>query len=136
MTTKILSIILLAAIGFTACKKESAAKPVTTQDKLLGKWNLITEVTNDYYGGASHPHNYPFAAGDYMEFKSDGKVIQYNSGSSMTFDYGLIGDTQVWFILPSNLFDLKLLTGTDLQLYNKDVYSPTEYYESTLILKK
>ena len=136
MTTKILSIILLAGIGLTACKKEIAPKPVTTQDKLLGKWNLITEVTNDYYGALSHPHNYPFAAGDYMEFKSDGKVIQYNSGSSMTFDYGLIGDTKVWFILPSNLFDLKLLTGTDLQLYHKDIYSPTEYYESTLILKK
>ena len=136
MITKILSILLLAAIGFTACKKESAAKPVTPQDKLLGKWNLISDQTNNYYSGAAHIYTYPFAADAYMEFRTDGKVIQYENGSSMTYDYGIVGDSQIWFVLPGNTRDIRSLTATDLQLYNKDICSPTEYYESTLILKR
>lgn len=134
---------ILAALLFTAailpwvsCKKESASQdPKSTQEKLLGKWNWISEVTNNYYSGMPHITTYNFPAGDYMEFKSDGKVTEYQGGSTMTYDYGIIGDTKIWLVVASNIYDLKSITASDLQLYKKDVSGP-DYDESTSNLKR
>ncbi len=136
MTVKIMIIILFLSMGFMACKKESPAKVQTTQEKLLGKWNLVSELTNDFYGGTSHLHTYPFSSGDYVEFTSDGKYIEFKSGSSTTYNYGMVNDSQVWLLFSGNVYDLKSLTATALQLYHKEVFMPNEYYESTLSLTK
>ena len=136
----ILAALLLTAaiIHCVSCKKESTTatpKPKTTLEKLLGKWNMISGVDNDYYGGSSHITTYNFLPGDYMEFKNDGTVTNYQSGSTFTFSYGIINDSKIWAGLPSYIYDLKLLTDTDLQLYKKDVTGP-DYYESTTNLKR
>lgn len=134
-TTFAALVLAILVMPLVSCKKESATQPKTTQEKLLGKWNWISEVTNDYYGGMPHITTYNFPTGDYMEFKSDGKVTQYNSGSAMTYDYGIIGDTKIWLVVANNIYELKALTASDLQLYKKDV-SGADYYESTLHLKR
>ena len=136
MTKKILSIILLISTGLIACKKESTPQSKTTQEKFVGKWNLLSEVTNNYYSGSNHITTYPFTAGDYTEYRSDGKMIEYKNGSYDTFNYGFVSDSRIWILYIGNYFDIKTLTETDLQIYHKDEYSPTEYYESTLNLKK
>ena len=136
MLKYISGIFLLLSVGFTACKKESSTKVQTTQEKMLGKWNLVSELTNDFYGGSSHLHTYPFSPGDYVEFKNDGKYIEFKSGSSSTYDYGMVNDSQVWLLYPGNVYDLKSFTTTALQLYHKEVFSPTEYHESTLSLTR
>ena len=112
----------LAALFLTAamlhcvsCKKESTtATPKSTQDKLLGKWNMISEVQNDYYSGSSHITTNNFQAGDYLDFKSDGKVTNYQSGSTFTYDYGVINESKIWLLSTGYIYDLKLLTETDL----------------------
>ena len=131
--TTLAALLLTAALlPWVSCKKENTT---TTQEKILGKWNWISEVTNDYYGGMSHITTYNFAAGDYFEFKSDGKVTEYESGTVITYDYGIIDKTRIWLLFTSNIYNLKLITSTDLQLYKKDV-SGAGYYESTLNFKR
>ena len=98
-----------------ACKK-STTKVQATQEKLLGKWNLVSELTNDFYSVTSHLYTYPFATGDHMEFKSDRKYIEFKSGSSSTYDYGIVNDSQVWLDYPGNVYDLKSLTASGLLL--------------------
>jgi hypothetical protein len=133
-TFAVLFSVILMMSGFS-CKKESTSKPKTTQEKLLGKWNLMSEVTNDYHSGSSHITTYPFLPADYMEFKNDGTVTDYEGGLTSTFGYGIIDDSKIWIGFTTNIYDLKVLTGSDLQLYKKDV-SGTDYYESTLNLKR
>ena len=136
MTTKIMGIILLICTGIIACKKENTTPPKTTQDKLLGKWNWVTDIENDFYNGTSHVTTYPLSAGSYWEFGNDGKVIQYDTGGTLIYDFAIVSDTQVWFVYPGNVYVLKTLTANDLQLYKKVVTSATEYYETTTTFKK
>lgn len=118
-----------------SCKKESTTKAATSSEKILGKWNWISEVANDYYGGTSHITTYNFPSGDYMEFKSNGKATEYQSGSTSVYDYGFIDESNIWLVYMGNVYHVNTLTGTDLQLYKKEVTGP-DYYESTLNLKR
>lgn len=130
------AIILIAVILLgVSCKKESAPQTNTTQEKLIGKWNLISDVSNDFYNGTPHITNYSYQPGDYLEFKSDGTATTYQSGSTLTYDYGIVSELKIWVGLPGNITELKVFTGTDLQLYKKNV-SGTDYYESTTTLKR
>ena len=133
----ILYSLTLMAISLCACKKESVSepKPKTNQEKILGKWNEISEVTNNYYNGTPHITTYTLQAGSYMEFKAGGKVTEYNSGSTFIYDYGFIDESNIWLGFIDNKYHLNTLTESDLQLYKKDV-SGADYYESTLNLKK
>ena len=135
--TTLTGLLLTAAIMHcVSCKKESTMlTPKSTQEKLLGKWNMISEVDNDYYGGSSHITTYNFLPGDYIEFRSDGRATTYNSGSTFTYDYGVINESKIWMGLPNYIYDLKVFTETDLQLYRKNV-TGADYYESTTNLKR
>jgi hypothetical protein len=133
MKIKFLIILLLPGMGFISCKKESTS--TTTRDKLLGKWNSISEITNDYNNGVPHISTYNFSAGDYMEFNSNWRITQYQSGSSLTYDYGIIDESMIWMVIPGKNYEIKVLSASDLQLYSKTV-SGSDYSESTLILKK
>lgn len=135
MKTILTSIALLISMSFMACKKENATVSNTNIQKLTGKWDMVSEVTNDYYSGAPHMSTYHFQPGDYSEFKIDGKYYSYNSGSSFTSDYGFINESTIWIGFTDNLFAIKVLTDTDLQLHKKTV-SGADYHESTLNLKK
>jgi hypothetical protein len=70
-----------------------------------------------------------------MEFRSDGKVTEYERGTSQTYDYGIIDETRIWLVLNFNIYTLNLITATDLQLSQKNG-SATDYYESTINLKR
>lgn len=139
-TFKLTFIILCTTIciALFSCKKEStppASTPKTTQEKLLGKWNWISEVVNNYHSGMPHISTYNFPAGDYMEFKSNGTVTQSNSGVAFTFGYGMIDQTKIWLVATSEIYEIKELTASDLQLYTKDVTGP-DYVERTLNFKR
>lgn len=133
----VLTSLLVTAImlPWVSCKKESTTQTKTNSEKILGKWNWISEVTNNYYSGASHITTYNFPAGDYLEFKTGGKVTQYQSGSTMVYDYGFIDESNIWMLTSSNIYHLNTLTGSDLQLNKKELTGP-DYYESTLNLKR
>lgn len=130
------AMICLACLLLQNCKKAETESQTQAQDKLLGKWNLISELTNNFYNGASHYTTYPFAAGDYVEFRSDGKYIEFKSSQSSTYSWGRVNDLKIWLLFPGNEYELRSMTATSVQLYKKEVYSATEYYESTLSLTK
>ena len=136
MTTKIMSLLLLISMGFIACKKETTTQPKTTYEKILGKWKLVTTVTNDYYSGSPHRDTIVWPAGDYIDFRIDGKAYGYNSGSYDTSAYGIINNSKLWIDDVSYVFDIEILTDTDLQVYRKEIISPTEYSEGTARVKR
>lgn len=135
--TTLAALLLTAALlPCVSCKKESAG-PITktTQEKLLGKWNWVSAVSNDYYGGMPHITTLNYLPGDYMEFKSDGTVISFQSGSTSTFTYSIIDGTKIWMVFPNYIYYLQVLTESELQLYIK-IVTGSDYYESTLNLKR
>lgn len=136
MKTKIISAILIMCIGFIACKKDSTTQPVTNQQKILGKWNLISTVANDHYSGTDHITTTTWVAGDYIDFRTNGKAYQYSGGSYDTASYGFINDTKLWFQSTNYAYDIKTLTDTDLELYIKLVINSTDYSEATAKAKR
>ncbi len=136
MKTKLIIITLLISMSFMACKKESTTQPKTTLEKILGKWKLVTTVTNDFYNGSPHLDTIVWPAGDYIDFRIDGKAYGYNSGSYDTSTYGIINNSKLWIDDVSYLYDIKILTEADLQVYRKDIISPTEYSEGTATAKR
>ena len=136
MTNKILSIILLISTGFIACKKESITQPKTTQEKMLGKWNLVSTVTNDFYNGSPHLTTYTWLPSDYIDFRANGKAYGYNNGSYDTTTYGIIDDSKMWIEDAAYMYDIQTLSETDLKLYRKEIFSSTEYTEATATAKR
>ena len=136
MKSKVITIILFISMSFISCKKENATLPKTSLEKILGKWKLVTTVTNDYFGGSSHIDTIVWPAGNYIDFRIDGKAYRFESGSYDTTLYGFINDSKLWIDDVNNDFDIKVLTDSDLQLYHKDIFSPTEYSEGTATAKR
>lgn len=101
-TTLAALLLATALLPGVSRKKENNPNRATTHEKILGKWNLISEVTNDYYNGLPNIITYNFPAVDYFEFKSDGKVTEYQSGTEMTYSYGIIDGTRIWLAVTSN----------------------------------
>jgi hypothetical protein len=131
MKTIFISIVLLFSLSFISCKKETTTLPKTSLEKILGKWKLVTTVTNDFYNGSSHLDTIVWQAGDYIDFRIDGKAYGYNSGSYDTTFYGIINNSKLWIDDVSYVFDIKILTESDLQVYRKEIISQTEYSEGT-----
>jgi hypothetical protein len=130
------ALLLTAAIlPWISCKKESA-KPKTTQDKIGGKWKLQSSVVDNFYLGASHITTYTGIAADYVDFRNDGKVYSFVDGRYDTSAYGIISDLKMWIDNSSSIFDIQILTDTQLKLYVKEIIAPGDYHESTTNLKK
>ena len=132
--TTLAALFLTAAImSWVSCKKESTA-PISksTQDKIAGKWKLQSSIANDFYAGTSHITTYTGTAADYVDFRNDGKVYSFVSASYDTSAYGIISNTKMWIDNSSDTFDIQILTDTNLKLYRKEIYNPTDYYETTI----
>jgi len=137
MKTKIFFILALLCTGFIACKKtDSPAAGGTTQQKILGKWKFQNVVVNDFYSGSSHVSNYPGDPGDYFDFRADGKVYLLAWGSYDTSTYKIINETQLTIDAAGDTSDIKVINSVALQLYQKDVFAPGDYSESTIYLSK
>lgn len=130
---KIISSIAVAILllSVPACNKKDT--PQTTQQKILGKWILVTDVYNDHYLGADHISTQTGTANDYAEFKSDGNVYSSVSGFTNTTTYSIVSDTKI--NIDGDVYDIKTLTTNALILYIKNVYG-ADYDEETITFKK
>jgi outer membrane lipoprotein-sorting protein len=131
--------LFIALIAFTAlfsaCKKKDVEK--TVAEKLAGKWKVTSYVSNDYYSGANHPSTTPGGAGDYVDFRADGKVYSKEGNNPEDVSaFSLVNDNTVK--IDNEDFTIKAITETQLVLYQKDQTSttPLEYFEITLNLYK
>jgi len=141
MTSKIMirGILLLLSISFIACKKSETTDPVhvpTTLEKILGKWKIESVIENDFYAGSSHITTHTGTAADYADFRSDGKLYSSFQGYVDTSAYAVVNDKKIWIDTSSDTNEIKVLTSTNFQIYQKEIYNPTEFYESTVNFKK
>lgn len=135
MKTKfVLSLLVLSSLFFS-CKKEDA-KEASTYDKLQGRWTMVSIVSNDHFGGVDHPGSEPIVAGDYAEFLADGTLNTKLGGITDVGDYGIVSESQIWIDSNTDIYDVRTLTSSSLVLYNKDVTSSTDYFETTVTLSR
>ena len=135
MKAKTLIVLVLLCTGFMACKKgDTSANP--TQPSILGKWKFLNVVVNDFYSGTAHVTTYPADPSDYFDFRADGKVYFVTWGSYDTSAYKIINNNKLVIEASGDTSDIILLTSTALQLYQKQVFAPGEYSESTSYMSK
>lgn len=116
---------------FSACKKKDVEK--TTAEKILGKWNLVTEIGNDYYNNTNHIINYSGTANDAIDFRADGKA--YEGPNFITSSpYSIVGDNKL--LVAGFSFDIKTLTDAQLILFTKRLGTSTDFYEATSTYKR
>lgn len=126
--------ILSISILITSCKKNSNQNTTTAQ-KLQYKWTLVNAIDNDHYSGVDHSVTVNGNTGDYMDFKSNGKVYINFQSQKDSSTYALLGDTKIIFDGTDTAL-IKTLTSSNLQLYFKDIYSAPDYEEVTYNLSK
>lgn len=96
-TIKILLTCVIALFFIASCKKDKKVPEKTVQEKILGKWNVISEATESI-----NPPNPPKTstkpgqAGDYFDFRNDGNVYYVlNSKKEQNINYHLKSDTEI-----------------------------------------
>ena len=113
------TIILATTLTFAFCNKSEIA-PVISTDKLIGKWNWISQVT--WYKPIGSNITYKdtnfIRSGDYVEFRSNSKYIWKDSYGIDSGKY-LISGTKLLFSsgVTVDSFEIKTLTDNSLSLY-------------------
>jgi hypothetical protein len=129
---KLLSTAALALVVlFSACKKD---KDKTTQEKLQAKWNFNKEYSHSYYLGVDS-RDTTYGAGDYADFRGDGKVYTKFGTSYDTTNYALLGDDKIIMTygtstLYHDTVHIQVLNDNSLQTYSK-YYSGVNFDEYT-----
>jgi hypothetical protein len=132
-----LSMLALSAIVFS-CKKD---KDKSAQELILGKWNYLGWTDNQHYSNEDHRDTAIYQVGyKTFEFLNNGVVVDKGTNYVDSMAYKFEGSK---LLVSSNAartkfdtFTVKTLTGSDLQLYTKKVYSNGDYYENTDNLKR
>lgn len=126
---------LLLAIVVTACKKA----PQTTEEKLTGKWTMMTAIGNYTIQGTSHKDTTTFTANDYFDFKADGSVTIVESNKTYNGNWNITNNKLYFsntnYIDYTSGFDISVLTRTDLQLFYTE-YNYPSILEQKLNLSK
>ena len=70
---------IAVTVAFSSCKKDDDEN---NNAKIVGKWNLKKEVETAYINGQlRYTEEWPYEAGAYVEFKSDGTLLWNEDGS-------------------------------------------------------
>jgi hypothetical protein len=120
-TIKILTTILISGLAFAACKKDDKAP--TTLEKLQEKWTLNKQINHLVYLGNQQSDTVASAAGEYIDFRTDGKVYSKIAGTLDTSAYSLLSDTRLITNSGSanDTLDIQTLTLNALQLHYKQI---------------
>ncbi|MET0637722.1 MAG: hypothetical protein ABWZ25_16960, partial [Chitinophagaceae bacterium] len=105
---------------FTACKKDKDDQ--STAEKIAGKWNVSKIITREVIEGEEpFEDTYTGVSTDYIEFRSDGKVVLDFDGDSEIESYQVMGDTAI--VIADVPFKITALSKSQLSLYSKQSYS-------------
>jgi hypothetical protein len=126
-----LTMLALSALVYS-CKKDDDK---SNAEKIQGKWSMVSYYDNDYYSNTNHRDTGTYATGAYtFEFTNNGKIYQkYNSWTD-TSNYKVEGGNLI--VDTYDTLQIKTLNGSDMQLYSKETYGSSSYYESTMNFKK
>jgi hypothetical protein len=108
----------------TACKKDSKSP----QELIMGKWNLSTYEWKEVYMGVPDGEVEDRSGdGDYIDFRSDGKVYMDMEGSMDTVSYEVLSAKHIK--LDGDSIELSSLSEKKLSLYWK--YTAPDYTTET-----
>jgi hypothetical protein len=131
---KLLFIAIASIVLFSACKKADTAER-TNSEKLIGKWNLVTTLSNSYYSGAPHLNTRAGESNEFIEFKANNKITISFMGFVETQDYVLQDNSKI--IVAGETNEIKTLTDNSLVLYSKTAgLNSGEFYEETQTFSK
>ncbi|MBO9672003.1 MAG: hypothetical protein J7577_01055 [Sphingobacteriaceae bacterium] len=127
------SIVLFIAIN--GCKKEKVEDPPkTTAQKIQGKWNITSIIEKEVSTNGTFTNNHSGTSGEYVEFKTDGKVYTKRDGQSLeSLTYTVNSDTQI--TIDGDVHDIKTLTENSFVIYHKSTFQ-SGYNEITVTLSK
>lgn len=126
-------------IGFsilmTSCKKDDET---TTTQKIQARWNFQKQINYENDMGVIYRDTITGSAGDYVEFKTDGKVYSSISGITATSNYEVLGNNKVvTWLIPSEKDTINIQTLTASQLILFGHYEDPGYVsESTIYFTK
>ena len=100
---------------------------------MLGKWTYVGQVGSETFQGSTRPTSATGVAGDYIDFRTDGKTYSYIASERDTSTYKIISDKLIK--VDSDTLEIKTLTTSSFVLYGKKV-TPQYSDESTITLKK
>ena len=104
--------VLLAMLAGTSCKKD---KPLTLEQKILGKWTWkSTEHFHIPAGANDYTTNY--LAGDYWEFKADGQLTVFVSNLGYLNNWYKVNDNSFYIdvVGSNNPFEINVATANQL----------------------
>jgi hypothetical protein len=123
---------LTAIVMLTACKKDKGKDDVS----IMGKWEVVNVIEKEYVNGnVTNEDNEP----------GDGATIDFQDNGHAVTTYPATGDVDsVPFTLkPNNKieidgdeFEIRNLTSANVQLYMKEIFTATTYYEVIINLKR
>src|ERR1700710_284704 len=92
MKLTLLAIVLLVFCVLIGCSKSEMIEPAS----LVTKWTLVNDSVSNSIGN-SYPHtkNYAGTAGDYFDFRSDGKCYTKEGNNYDTLAYQIIGANKI-----------------------------------------
>lgn len=131
MKTLTISLLFLGAIFFiSSCKKEEKEK--TTQEKITGKWNVISKIIETTI--PSEPVSIDTLMGtkdDYIDFRSDGKLSVFFDGLMQEgVSYVIENDTMI--NLEGEPFNIRELNNTKF-VFDR-IIEETKWIEKTTFI--
>ncbi|MGZ3755915.1 MAG: hypothetical protein ACXVAY_10930 [Mucilaginibacter sp.] len=80
------------AICVLSCKKTATSYPA----QINGKWRVVSDSTyNSFLMTQTQQRGYTGVSGDYYDFRTDGKLYTYESGTLDTLTYNIVNDTTI-----------------------------------------
>lgn len=107
--------ILAAVLMVVSCDKNNSKPADTTLQKIQAKWNL-TSIYSKY---GSEDTTYNGISGDYINFRTDGKVYTNIANAKDTSLYSLVNDTKL--VIDSDTATIKQLSSNLFVLESKDL---------------
>lgn len=134
---KLVSIVILLAVVFTACKKDKEIENNPASEKIIAKWKLNTiKGMRDSAGVQISSYTDDYSPYDsYFDFRSDNKAYKkLYSVSSIIYDTSnyVVDNTNNKFTFSNStaIFNISELSNNSLKFYNENgttIISRTEF---------
>ncbi|MEJ7912748.1 MAG: hypothetical protein WKF70_06315 [Chitinophagaceae bacterium] len=134
-----LSLTVIAGIFLAGCSKKSDdpdSGDITKVTQMLeGKWVFASYTKNNHRSSRDNVSSTSGSPGDYVTFANDGKVMLRLLGYDDVSTYSVRANNKLLFYGP-DVFDIKTLSASRLELYRKDIISTTDYTEETFVFTR
>jgi hypothetical protein len=126
---KLLALSFIGMALFTACKKDPAVEP-----SLIGKWNVETVVTKEYQNSVIVNTNTEQGNGFKYDFQTNGSLLISSFLNGTTLPYTIMPNSKV--DIDGDIFEIRNLAASQVTLFIHQDYSPGEYDELFINLKR